>query len=197
MKRQTDRQTDRRTDKETDRDTDTETDRQRQRETETERKRDRDRDRQRDRHRQRQRQADRKTDRQMESERARDGEGGGDYNNWGILITICLSLCVNSLPHDLRYPMEVKTFKRKHFTHSPNHLDTLLFFVLFVYLFALFARHLDTKCIAFFPLRVLVKFYICISQQQPKKSYFNIYVFSCVIVLSFTFLVVIISMRFI
>ena len=108
----------------------------------------------------------------MESERARDGGWGVGvgYNNWGILTTIIyLSLSVNSLPHDLRYPMEVKTFKRKHFTHSPNHLDTLLFFVLFVYLFALFARHLDTKCIVIFPLRVLVKFYICISQQQQKN----------------------------
>ena len=37
------------------------------------------------------------------------------------------SLAWNSLPHHLRYPMEVKIFKRKHFMHSLNHIDTCSF----------------------------------------------------------------------
>ena len=82
--------------------------------------------------------------------------------------------------HHLRYPMEVKTLKAFHtFTKPPW------------YVFFLFARHLDTKCI-FPPLCVLVRFYICIWH----KNQLLIYVFSCVIVLSFTFLVVIILMRY-
>ena len=52
------------------------------------------------------------------------------------------SLAWNSLPHHLRYPVEIKLPKGKRFTHSLNHFDTCVFS---------FDRHLDTKCIVFFP----------------------------------------------
>ena len=95
-------------------------------------------------------------------------------------FTLSGSLAWNSLHHP-SYPMEVKTFKRKAF-HALrlNHFDTCVFS---------FARHLETKCIAC-SCQVLHLYF-------TQKSTSNIYVFSCVIVLSFTFLVVIILMRYV
>ena len=52
------------------------------------------------------------------------------------------SLAWNSLPHHLRYPMEIKTSERKAFHASLTHLGTCVFS---------FARHLDTKCFVSFP----------------------------------------------
>ena len=96
------------------------------------------------------------------------------------------SLAWNSLPYPFRYPMEVKTFKRKAFqalTKPPW------------YLFLPFSRHLDTKCIEdVFTLACscqVLRLYF------TKTNLLSIFVFSCVIVLSFTFLVVIILMLYI
>ena len=58
------------------------------------------------------------------------------FSFWGPLAW-------NSLPHYLTYPMELKTFKSKAFqalTKPPW------------YFFLPFARHIDTKCVDFFPL---------------------------------------------
>ena len=98
------------------------------------------------------------------------------FSFWG-------SLAWNSLPHRLRYPMEWKTLKRK----ALQALSKPPW-----YFFLPFARHLDTKCIDFF-LPCVFFFYICISH----KNQLLMVVFSCVIVLSFIFLVVIILMRYI
>ena len=57
------------------------------------------------------------------------------------------SLACNSLAHHLRYPMELKTFKRKAFqtlAKPPWH-----FFILLVLSFFSLARQIDTKCIGF------------------------------------------------
>ena len=82
-------------------------------------------------------------------------------------FSFSVSLAWNNLPHHLRYPVEIKTSKRKRFTHSLTH--TCVFSI---------ARHLDTKCI-FSLLRVLVKFHICISH----RNQLLMYVFSCVVLL--------------
>ena len=84
----------------------------------------------------------------------------------------------------LRYPMEVKTFKRKAFQALTKQPWYFLFHS---------PDNLDTKCTVSPPppqphLCVLVKFYICISQENQ----LSIIVFSCIIVHTFTFLVVII-----
>ena len=76
-------------------------------------------------------------------------------------------------------PHGIKNIQKK--SISSTYLATLI-------LFLQFTRHFDTKLIGFPPLRILVKFYICISH----KNQLSILVFSCVIVFSFTFLEVII-----
>ena len=73
-------------------------------------------------------------------------------------------LAWNSPAHHLRYPMELKRLKEKHFRHLLSHLEyfviLLLFFSLSSFFFSL-VRQLDTKCIEScycFPFLALIKF---------------------------------------
>ena len=99
------------------------------------------------------------------------------------------SLAWNSLPHHLRYPMEVKTLKRKAF-HA---LTKPPWYVLLIFLFYL-PDTLTQNVLYFSPCVFLSSLTLVFYNQKNRPL---IYVFSCVIVLSFTFVVVIILMRYI
>ena len=98
------------------------------------------------------------------------------------------SLAWNSLPHHLRYPMEVKTLKRKAF-HA---LTKPPWYVLLIFLFYL--PDTLTQNVLYFSPCVFLSSLTLVFYNQKKRPL--IYVFSCVIVLSFAFLVVIILMRY-
>ena len=102
---------------------------------------------------------------------------------YSISLKTCFSffglVSVEQFTSSSQTPHGIKNIQKK--SISSTYLATLI-------LFLQFTRHLDTKLIGFPPLRILVKFYVCISH----KNQLPILVFSCVIVFSFTFLEVII-----
>ena len=76
-------------------------------------------------------------------------------------------LAWNSLPHHLRYPMDLKTLKRKAFqalTKPPW------------WFFVPFARHLDTKCMEVFPPCVFLSSFTFVFHTNTKST-FNICIF--------------------